>query len=135
MGKIKNKKKFSCMLTGYEANYNMNAPEKSRVVFDMLMIPCATDPMHCNTLPFSLVVAVNVMVASISYSITPCIVVGLVRFVRVAMKSKSVQFTAATSLQPTLVPRGVVARNRISSLLEMNGSIIQCKARPCVTLQ
>lgn len=123
------------MLTEYEANYNMNAPEKSRVVFDMFMTRSATDPLHCNTLPFSLVVAVNVMVDSISDSIVPCTVTGLEILVRVATKSKSVQFTLSTSLHLTLVPLGVVVRNRMASLLGMNGSKIQCRARPCVTLQ
>ena len=114
----------------------MNAPdEKSRVVFDMFMIPSATDPLHCNTLPFSLLVAVNVMVASISNSVALCTVMGLEILVRVATKSKSVQFTLSTSLHLTLVPLGVVVRNRIASLLRMNGSKIQCRARPCVTLQ
>ena len=126
--------RFSCR-PWYEANYNINPPEKLIVVFNMFMSPTAFDPLHCNTLPFSLVVAVNVMVDSISNSIAPCTVMGLEILVRLATKSKSVQFTLSTSLHLTLVPLGVVVRNRIASLLGMNGSKIQSRARPCVTLQ
>lgn len=128
------------MRPGYEVNYNMNAPEKLRVVFDMSMIPSSFDPLHCTTLSFSLVVAVNVRVEVISYSITvlpsTTTVMGLVILVRVATKSKSVQLTALTSLQPTRRFSGsVVVRNLIVSLMGMNGSRIHSRAKPCVTLQ
>ena len=72
----------------------------------------------------------------VSYSGTHYMVMGLEIFVKVATKLKSSHCTAATSLQSTLLPVGVLlSRNHIRVLPERNGSTIQSKIAPCLTVQ
>ena len=73
--------------------------------------PSAVVPLHCTTLPFSLTVAVNVRVEVMSATVSPVTVVELVRFVRVATKSKSAHSKVEIALQFKLLPMGLVVRN------------------------
>ena len=98
--------------------------------------PAAVDPLHCNTVPFSLVVAVNVRVEVISASMVPITSVGLAVFVKVATKVMLLHCGGETPLQFTLLPRGVLSnRNRIRVLPLRNGSTIQSRVNPCLTVQ
>ena len=112
---------------------NVALPATLRVMF-VIGTPSAVVPLHCTTVPFSLSVAVNARVEVMSATVPPGTVVGLVRFVRVATKSKSVQFTVETLLQSKLLPMGLVVRNWIRALAGRNGSTIQSKIPPCLTV-
>ena len=97
--------------------------------------PMAVAPLHCTTVAFSLVTAMNVRVEVISATLAPVTVVGLVMLVSVATKFKSVHCTVRISLQSNLLPVGVVVVKRIGSLTRMNGSTIQSRTIPCLTVQ
>ena len=88
--------------------------------------PSAVDPLHCTTVPFSLIVAVNVRVEVMSATVALITVMELAVFVRVATKSMLSHCGGETPLQSTLLPIGVESsRNRIRVLLVMYGSTIQ----------
>ena len=88
--------------------------------------PSAVAPLHCTTVPFSLVVAVNVRVEVMSATVALITVMGFAVFVRVATKSMLSHCGGVTSLQSTLIPIGVESsRNRIRVLPLMYGSTIQ----------
>ena len=91
----------------------------------------STIPLHCSTVPFSLAVAVNVRV-ELKFARK---VIELVIFVRVVTKSNSAHCTAGAPLQSKLVPAVAAVVNRTGSLSMMNGSTIQPRAVPCVTVQ
>ena len=112
---------------------NVDVPATFTVLF-VIRIPSAVVPLHCTTVPFSLSVAVNARVEVMSATVPPGTVVGLVRFVRVATKSKSVQFIDMMLLQSKLLPIGLVLRNWIRALSDRNGSTIQSKIAPCLTV-
>ena len=61
----------------------------------------AVVPLHCTTVPFSLFVVVKVRVEVMSATVPP---VELVRFVRVATKSKSAHCKVEIALQSKLLP-------------------------------
>ena len=105
------------------------------VLFARTMVPSPISPLHCTTVPPSLDVALNVRVEVVSARVVFITVVELEVLVRVATKLKSAHCTAATSLQFTLLPVGVVLRNRIVSFPEMNGSIIHSNTAPWLTVQ
>ena len=71
----------------YEANA-MDTPATLKVIF-AIGNPSAVVPLHCITVPFSLVVAVNVRVEVISATVPLLTVMGLAMFVSVATKLKS----------------------------------------------
>ena len=106
-----------------------------KVLLVMVMDPSAVVLLHCTTVPFSLDVAVNVRVEVISFTVPPVTAVGLARFVRVATKSKSAQFTPATVLQSCLVPIAPFSRNRIPVLPLRYGSTTQFREIPWLTVQ
>ena len=112
---------------------NVDVPATLRVMF-VIGIPSAVVPLHWTTIPFSLTVAVNVRVEVMSATVPPGTVVRLVRLVREATKSKSAQFTAETLLHSNLLPMGLVLRNWIRALSGRNGSTIQSKTAPCLTV-
>ena len=113
----------------------MEAPARLRGLF-VIGNPSAVVPLHCTTVPFSLFVAVNVRVEVMSATLAPVMVVRLVMLVRVATKSKLAQFTAETLLQSKLLPvDAVFSRNWIRALAGRNGSTIQSRIAPCLTVQ
>ena len=97
--------------------------------------PASVVPLHCTTVPFSLAVAVNAKVEVISARVPVNITVGLAMFVRVATKLKLTQFTVRGSLQAKLLPVDVVLVNRIRVLAGRNGSTIQSRTAPWLTVQ
>ena len=97
--------------------------------------PNAVNPLHCITVPFSLHVALNVRVEVISARMVLITTVRLAIFVRVATKSKSSHRTDATLLQSNLLPMGAVLGNWIRAVVGRNGSTIQSRRNPCVTVQ
>ena len=63
-------------------------------------------------------------------------VMGLAMLVSVATKFKSVHCTPETLLQSKLLPMdAVLGRNWIQALSGRNGSTIQSKIAPCLTVQ
>ena len=115
--------------------YNMPAPATFKVWF-LLGTSLAVIPLHCTTIPFSLVVAVNIRVEVMSATVPPVTAVGLEAFVRVATKVMLLHCGGKTPLQSTLLPMGVLpSTNRIQALPEINGSTIQSRAIACVTVQ
>ena len=114
---------------------NTDAPAILRVRF-VIRNPTAVDPLHCTTVPFSLDAAVNVRVEVISARVPPWTVMGLAVFVKVATKSMLLHCGGETSLQFTLLPMGVLPnRNRIRALPLRNGSTIQSRVNPWLTVQ
>ena len=85
----------------------------------------AVDPLHCTTVPFSLVVTLNVSVEVMSVRVVPITTVGLAVAASVATNSKFSHCTAATALQSNLLPMGAILVNWIRALVGRNGSTIQ----------
>ena len=114
---------------------NMESPVILRLLL-FIGFPLAVDPLHCTTLPFRLAVAVMVRVEVISVTLVFITVMGLAVFVKVATKSMLSHCGGETPLQSTRLPRGVLpSTNRIRVLPEMNGSTIQSRPIPCMTVQ
>ena len=113
--------------------HNLPAAMTLRVLF-VIGNPTAVDPVHFTTVPFSLTVALNVRVEVMSARVVEPITIVLAIFMRVATKLKSVQCTVAKLLQFTILI-SVVLVNRIGSFPEMNGSTIQSRRNPWLTVQ
>ena len=107
----------------------MDAPATLTVLL-FIGKPTAVDPLHCTTVPFSLVTAVIVRVEVMSAK-GP--VMRLAVFVKVATKEMLLHWGGVTSLQSTLLPTGVLSSmNRIRL---KNGSTSQSRVNPCTTVQ
>ena len=114
-------------------NNNMTAPATLTVLLAIWVT--AVIPLHCTTVPFSLAVAMIVRVEVISATAAFTTVMELAVFVRVAIKLMLSHCGGETLLQPTLLRSvGVLFWNRIP-VPEMNGSTIQSRAIPCMTVQ
>ena len=112
-----------------------DAPATVRVWF-VIGFPLAIAPLHCTTVPFSLTGELSVRVEVISVTLVFITVMGLAVFVKVATKSMLSHCGGETPLQSTRLPRGVLpSTNQIRVLPEMNGSTIQSRAIPCMTVQ
>ena len=113
----------------------MPAPATFKVWF-LVGNPTAVVPLHCTTIPFSLAVAVNVRVEVMSAIVVLITVMGLAMFVKVATKVMLLHSGGETPLQSTLLPMDVIlSTNWIRVLAEINGSTIQSRRTPCVTVQ
>ena len=98
--------------------------------------PLSIAPLHCTTVPFSLTVVVIVRVEVMSATGPLAILMRLVAFVKVTTKAMLLHCGGVTPLQSTLLPTGVLSStNRIGSPIDMNGSTIQSRVNPCVTVQ
>ena len=97
--------------------------------------PFAVVPLHWTTVPFSLDVMLNVKVEVISARVVLITFMGLVVFMRVATKLKTEHDTVATLLQLKLLLVTAVLMNWIRAVVGRNGSTIQSKKAPCVTVQ
>ena len=98
--------------------------------------PLSIAPLHCTTVPFSLTVVVIVRVEVMSATGPLVPVMGLAVFVKVAIKVMLLHWGGVTPLQSTLLPTIVLpSANRIGSPIDMNGSTIQSRVNPCVTVQ
>ena len=95
--------------------------------------PTAVDPLHCTTVPFSLVTAVNVRVEVMSAKGPVAVVMRLAVFVKVATKEMLLHWGGVTSLQYTLLPTGVLSS--INRIRLKNGSTSQSRVNPCTTVQ
>ena len=92
--------------------------------------PAAVDPLHWTTVPFSLAAAVNVRVEVMSARVVVITTLGLTVFVRVVTKSKSSHCTDAT-----LLPIVSILLKRMRALAGRNGSTIQSRKNPWLTVQ
>ena len=107
-----------------------HTPATLRVLL-FIGVASAVVPLHCTTVPFSLAVAVDVRVEVISATLA----VGLAMFVRVATKLKSAHCKAAMSLQSKFLPMVSVFVNWMWALRGRNGSTIQSRTTPWLTVQ
>ena len=113
----------------------MGAPAIWRVLLNV-RDPLSVAPLHCTTVPFSLTVAVIVRVEVISATGPLVTVMRLAVFVKVAPKVMLLHCGGVIPLQSTLLPTGVLpSANRIGSAIDMNGSIIQSRTNPWLTVQ
>ena len=85
----------------------MNQPQLTHIPATLTVLLAiwvtAVDPLHCTTVPFSLAVAVNVIVVVISATGILNTVIELAVFVRVAIKLMLSHCGGVTSLQSTLL--------------------------------
>ena len=118
-----------------DTNNNMGAPAIWRALLNV-RDPLSVAPLHCTTVPFSLTVAVIVRVEVISATGPLVTVMRLAVFVKVAPKVMLLHCGGVIPLQSTLLPTGVLpSANRIGSAIDMNGSIIQSRTNPWLTVQ
>ena len=73
---------FQLLGNKYMDQKNMDAPAMLRLLL-FIWSPSAVVPLHCTTVPFSLVVAVNVRVEVMSARVVVITTVGLVVLLRV----------------------------------------------------
>ena len=118
-----------------DTNNNMGAPAIWRVLLNAVD-PLSIAPLHCTTVPLTVTVVVIVRVEVMSATGPLAILMRLVAFVKVATKVMLLHCGGVTPLQSTLLPTGVLSStNRIGSPIDMNGSKIQSRVNPCVTVQ